>query len=228
MPTKFFVEVGRYSLKNRSPFGVAVAEAWIGSVSVGRSQCQEFVWLGLSQVTIIDQTPYIWYVYLHHSQSICLYSMQSSVVYCIQKKGLHTLLITTGSRHASVTNEGRILQSMYHIKTVAIRFDYILIEVSSIHRSTLTSTKVNSPQQGLIWFHSFARSHHKKHTFVPSYLRSQSIINMIVIKSYEGKSYHILPNFFRPLQRFIRLLIGRELDHLQKSRQNNRTVIFCF
>lgn len=67
MPTKFFVEVGRYSLKNRSPFGVAVAEAWIGSVSVGRSQCQEFVWLGLSQVTIIDQTPYIWYVYLHHS-----------------------------------------------------------------------------------------------------------------------------------------------------------------
>ena len=67
MPTKFFVEVGRYSLKNRSPFGVAVAEAWIGSVSVGRSQCQEFVWLVLSQVTIIDQTPYIWYVYLHHS-----------------------------------------------------------------------------------------------------------------------------------------------------------------
>ena len=28
MPTKFFVEVGRYSLKNRSPFGVAVTEAW--------------------------------------------------------------------------------------------------------------------------------------------------------------------------------------------------------
>jgi len=26
-----------------------------------------------------------------------------------------------------------------------------------------------------------------------------------------------LPNFFRPLQRFIRLLNGRELDHLQKS-----------